>query len=514
MRPATTKPRRARERTATRRPTRGLGSSGRAYRRRSTPRAAWRRSGRARADVASATAAAHAALMGLVTSAAHSALKAFVGGADDLSRTESRARSRRCARARPSTSRAASSTLWLGRPTPPAASNAPLRASPRARGERGDGRRRRCSSSKSTSPSSSLPTADATPWTRFTFVERVRSARADASSRGSSRARFVKRAFLPRGVPRHGVSRLRPLPVLGHRAGPLLLRARSLTTRALSRASASAPTPSPRCRRRGDGAVRAPRRRPACWAPCSSPPRGAPDFDAHAKQWRLFADCVNDVGMALELADARRARRAKARSSRSRAGDLWPARCAACAAGATRAALTQALRSRAQRRGFRRVGSVAGDGDVRGLDGAGPRSRACTRDSPARAMVRVPRAHRVTPWCNVRAVRSLRVNASTARARGNPVDAWARGEHMPTPATSRPSRLSFRRSSRRTVTDRVRLGVGLSDVSSAAMIGAVLKTLSRSRAGKTVSLENGVRQCHVRRRVRRGCARGVFLRAR
>ena len=54
-------------------------------------------------------------------------------------------------------------------------------------------------------------------------------------------------------------------------------------------------------------------------------------LDENAKQWRFFADCVNDVGMAFELAaplfDD------KARSSRSRASDLSRGRCAGARRG-------------------------------------------------------------------------------------------------------------------------------------------------------------------------------------
>ena len=61
-------------------------------------------------------------------------------------------------------------------------------------------------------------------------------------------------------------------------------------------------------------------------------------LDENAKQWRFFADCVNDVGMAFELAAPLFDK--SAFLAFACLGSLARALCG-CAAGATRAALTQ-----------------------------------------------------------------------------------------------------------------------------------------------------------------------------
>ena len=83
-------------------------------------------------------------------------------------------------------------------------------------------------------------------------------------------------------------------------------------------------------------------------------------LDAEAKQWRLFADLANNAGMAMELA----APLANDRGwflALACAGSVARSLCG-CAAGATRAALTQPLRATSpERRGHRREGGVPGN---------------------------------------------------------------------------------------------------------------------------------------------------------
>ena len=328
MRPATRKPRRARERTATRRPTRGLGSSGRADPR--APRACVGRRGRARRARATEdrrrARRAHGTGHHYVSSDAES----FRRRCRLLSRTSARTGSRR-SRARTSIDVACgSSTLWLAACPRPPRRTRPPRVAARA----GTRRRTPTPMPKTTSsPSSSLPTADASArGPRFTAYKIcVRSARAElrlAVRRESHRA-FRETRVSSRGVPRHGVSiTSRSSPGTPRRASARTCAARN-DARSW-RASASAPTPSPRCRRRR-------RRRSSCsatssarWAPCSSPPRAGSSFDAHANSGVCSRTARTTSAWRWSCWRRRSARATgEARSSRRRARGAWPARCAA-----------------------------------------------------------------------------------------------------------------------------------------------------------------------------------------
>jgi hypothetical protein len=97
--------------------------------------------------------------------------------------------------------------------------------------------------------------------------------------------------------------------------------------------------------------------------------------------------------------------------------------------------------------------------------------------------------------CNVRAVRCLRVDAvNRARAR-KMVDAWARGEPVPTPREMASREALFAESF---ADDAIVLGASFSSLDKNAR-ERVLGTLSSSRAGKTKSLENGFLVCPASR---------------
>ena len=204
-------------------------------------------------------------------------------------------------------------------------------------------------------------------------------------------------------------------------------------------------------------------------------------FDAHAKQWRLFADCANDVGMALELlAPTLGARYGRgAFLATACAGSLARAMCGV-AAGATRAALTRhfarahnaadvAAKEASQETAVSVFGSAAGVWVAR-----------VTAESPSSqwfVFLALTVAHVL---CNVRAVRCLRVDAvNRARAR-KMVDAWARGEPVPTPREMASREALFAESF---ADDAIVLGASFSSLDENAR-EHVLRTLSSSRGGK------------------------------
>ena len=93
--------------------------------------------------------------------------------------------------------------------------------------------------------------------------------------------------------------------------------------------------------------------------------------------------------------------------------------------------------------------------------------------------------------CNVRAVRCLRVDAvNRARAR-KMVDAWARGEPVPTPREMASREALFAESF---ADDGIVLGASFSSLDENAR-ERVLRTLSSSRAGKMKSLKAGYLVC-------------------
>lgn len=215
-------------------------------------------------------------------------------------------------------------------------------------------------------------------------------------------------------------------------------------------------------------------------------------FDAHAKQWRLFADCANDVGMALELlAPTLGARYGRgAFLATACAGSLARAVCGV-AAGATRAALTRhfarahnaadvAAKEASQETAVSVFGSAAGVWVAR-----------VTAESPSSqwfVFLALTAAHVL---CNVRAVRCLRVDAvNRARAR-KMVDAWARGEPVPTPREMASREALFAESF---ADDGIVLGASFSSLDENAR-ERVLRTLSSSRAGKMKSLKAGYLVC-------------------
>ena len=204
-------------------------------------------------------------------------------------------------------------------------------------------------------------------------------------------------------------------------------------------------------------------------------------FDAYAKQWRLFADCVNNVGMALELlAPTLGARYGRgAFLATACAGSLARAVCGV-AAGATRAALTRhfarahnaadvAAKEASQETAVSVFGSAAGVLVAR-----------VTAESPSSqwfVFLALTAAHVL---CNVRAVRCLRVDAvNRARAR-KMVDAWARGEPVPTPREMASREALFAESF---ADDGIVLGASFSSLDENAR-EHVLRTLSSSRGGK------------------------------
>ena len=219
-------------------------------------------------------------------------------------------------------------------------------------------------------------------------------------------------------------------------------------------------------------------------------------FDAHAKQWRLFADCANDVGMALELlAPTLGARYGRgAFLATACAGSLARAVCGV-AAGATRAALT---------RHFARAHNAA---DVAAKEASQETATSVFGSAAGVLVARVTAESPSSQWfvflaltaahvlCNVRAVRCLRVDAvNRARAR-KMVDAWARGEPVPTPREMASREALFAESF---ADDAIVLGASFSSLDENAR-ERVLKTLSSSRAGKTKSLENGFLVCPASR---------------
>ena len=205
-------------------------------------------------------------------------------------------------------------------------------------------------------------------------------------------------------------------------------------------------------------------------------------FDAYAKQWRLFADCANDVGMALELLAPTLGARCGRGAFLATAclGSLARAVCGV-AAGATRAALT---------RHFARAHNAA---DVAAKEGsqetaASLAGAACgvwvtrvTSDSAkARWLVFVALtvAH---VFCNVRAVRSLNVDAVNRARASKMVDAWARGDDVPTPREMAETEALFAESRRRDDDDGIVLGAPLASLSVDAASKA-LETLRKGRA--------------------------------
>ena len=208
-------------------------------------------------------------------------------------------------------------------------------------------------------------------------------------------------------------------------------------------------------------------------------------FDAHAKQWRLFADCANDVGMALELlAPTLGARYGRgAFIATACAGSLARAVCGV-AAGATRAALT---------RHFARAHNAA---DVAAKEASQETATSVFGSAAGVLVARVTAESPSSQWfvflaltaahvlCNVRAVRCLRVDAvNRARAR-KMVDAWARGEPVPTPREMASREALFAESF---ADDAIVLGASFSSLDENAR-DRVLGTLSSSHAGKTKSL--------------------------
>ena len=226
-------------------------------------------------------------------------------------------------------------------------------------------------------------------------------------------------------------------------------------------------------------------------------------LDENAKQWRFFADCVNDVGMAFELAAPLFGDRAFLLFACL--GSLARALCG-CAAGATRAALTQHFAARGNAADL--AAKEASQETATSLVGMalGLAVTRSTHDSPSAQWAVFLALTALHLWCNVRAVRSVvirtfnrtRVRAfrkqttrlendgDVRRARGRPRGSKASFETALTPeaiATVEPLLPAFFTSDERM--DRVRLGVGLSDVSSAAALGAVAKM--RSERDPTVS---------------------------
>ena len=117
------------------------------------------------------------------------------------------------------------------------------------------------------------------------------------------------------------------------------------------------------------------------------------DSAENAKQWRFFADCVNDVGMAFELAAPLFDK--SAFLAFACLGSLARALCG-CAAGATRAALTQHFAAR-QRRDLAAKGRAQGTATSLVGMALGLAVTRCTRDSPSARWAVFTRPHRVTP---------------------------------------------------------------------------------------------------------------------
>ena len=194
-------------------------------------------------------------------------------------------------------------------------------------------------------------------------------------------------------------------------------------------------------------------------------------FDAYAKQWRLFADCANDVGMALELlAPTLGARYGRgAFLATACLGSLARAVCGV-AAGATRAALT---------RHFARAHNAA---DVASKEGSQETAASLAGAACGVWVTRVTANSPMAQWfvflaltvahvlCNVRAVRSLQVDAVNRARASKMVDAWARGERVPTPREMARTEALFVPSRRRAFSgdDGIVLGAALSSLSAGA----------------------------------------------
>ena len=173
-------------------------------------------------------------------------------------------------------------------------------------------------------------------------------------------------------------------------------------------------------------------------------------FDAHAKQWRLFADCANDAARRWSRgADARRALRARRVPRDGVRGEPGPRGVRRRRRRDPRRA-DEALRSRAQRRGRRRERSVAGDGDERVWFRRRGLGRARHRGIALVPVVRVPALTAAHVLCNVRAVRCLRVDAANRARAGKMVDAWRAASPCPPRARWRLGRLCSRNRSRTT----------------------------------------------------------------
>ena len=330
MRPATRKPRRARERTATRRPTRE--DSGRAAARTPrAPRACVGRRGRARRARATEdrrrARRAHGTGHHYVSSDAES----FRRRCRLLSRTSARTGSRR-SRARTSIDVACgSSTLWLAACPRPPRRTRPPRVAARAGNAATDA---------NADAQNDIVAVEFAPdggreraWTAVHRVDlRPKRARGGFVSRFGAKAiaRFVKRAFLPAGFP----GTVSP----DYLAFQSWDTAQGLCSYVRGRANDARALGGRRRRRRrrrrgvggvGDGAVRAPRRRRlagrralrrrAGLEPTRTPSSGVCSRTARTTSaWRW--SCWR-----------RRSARAtgEARSSRRRARGAWPARCAA-----------------------------------------------------------------------------------------------------------------------------------------------------------------------------------------
>ena len=201
------------------------------------------------------------------------------------------------------------------------------------------------------SPSSSLPTADASArGPRFTALICVRSARAEASSSGSapSHRAFRETRVSSRGVPPARCLRITPrVPVLGHRAGPSArtgVRGAPTTRALLEGVGVGADAVAAVSAAGGGGAVRAPRRRRLAGRRALRRRAGLELRRARQSSGVCSRTARTTSVMALELLaptlGALRARRAFLATAC--AGSLARAVCGV-AAGATRAALTRHL---------------------------------------------------------------------------------------------------------------------------------------------------------------------------
>ena len=361
------------------------------------------------------------------------------------------------------------------------------------------------------SPSSSLPTADAQrAWTAVHRVDlRPKRARGGFVSRFGAKAiaRFVKRAFLPAGFPGTVSPDYLAFQSWDTAQGLCSYVRGALTTRALLEgvgvgadavAAVSAASATAQFVLRDVvgslGAV------------LFAAARGSAS-DAHAKQWRLFADCASDVGMALELlAPTLGARYGRgAFLATACAGSLARAVCGV-AAGATRAALT---------RHFARAHNAA---DVAAKEASQETATSVFGSAAGVLVARVTAESPSSQWFVFLALTAAHVHVTCApcasprvdavnRARARKmVDAWARGEPVPTPMRDGVSGGSVcenrSRTTRSSSARRFR-------PSTKTRAQRVLGTLSSSRAGKTKSLENGFLVCPASRTPGREAASSI-----